>query len=250
MQNLTASLSEIFSSVQGEGKYVGYRQLFVRFVGCNLVCGYCDTKEPTAVPCCQVETAAGSLHFKAEANPLTSERAAALINSLLRETPHQAVSFTGGEPLLQADFLRELIPRLTAKIFLETNGTLPEALAKIIGGVDIISMDIKLPGDTGKELWERHEAFLRLAGAAQKDVYVKLVISQGHPLADYHRAIDLVAQISPQTPLVLQPVTPIPHGNYAPPSPRELMALMDYAAGHLADVRLIPQTHKMLQGML
>ena len=36
-------LSEIFSSIQGEGPYVGERHLFVRFSGCHRKCVFCDT---------------------------------------------------------------------------------------------------------------------------------------------------------------------------------------------------------------
>ena len=36
-------IKEIFKSIQGEGPYIGYEQLFVRFCKCNLKCGYCDT---------------------------------------------------------------------------------------------------------------------------------------------------------------------------------------------------------------
>ena len=36
-------IKEIFSSIQGEGPFIGYKQLFVRFCGCNLSCEYCDT---------------------------------------------------------------------------------------------------------------------------------------------------------------------------------------------------------------
>lgn len=43
MLNLQAGVSEIFSSIQGEGKYVGCRQLFIRLIGCNMDCPYCDT---------------------------------------------------------------------------------------------------------------------------------------------------------------------------------------------------------------
>ena len=42
-------LSEVFSSIQGEGLYVGDRHLFVRFAGCNLNCQYCDTPDSRAV---------------------------------------------------------------------------------------------------------------------------------------------------------------------------------------------------------
>ena len=38
-----AKIKEFFTSIQGEGPFVGYKQLFVRFCGCNLSCKYCDT---------------------------------------------------------------------------------------------------------------------------------------------------------------------------------------------------------------
>ena len=36
-------IKEIFESIQGEGPFIGYKQLFIRFCGCNLNCRYCDT---------------------------------------------------------------------------------------------------------------------------------------------------------------------------------------------------------------
>ena len=41
---MEAKINEIFSSIQGEGPVVGYKQLFIRFCGCNLNCNYCDTE--------------------------------------------------------------------------------------------------------------------------------------------------------------------------------------------------------------
>ena len=44
MQNQsTVKIKEIFTSIQGEGTYVGEKQTFVRFCKCNLACKYCDT---------------------------------------------------------------------------------------------------------------------------------------------------------------------------------------------------------------
>ena len=38
-----ANVYEVFDSIQGEGPYVGTRQVFVRFQGCPLTCVYCDS---------------------------------------------------------------------------------------------------------------------------------------------------------------------------------------------------------------
>ena len=44
MQNLfNSNIKEIFTSIQGEGLYIGQKQIFVRFSRCNLSCAYCDT---------------------------------------------------------------------------------------------------------------------------------------------------------------------------------------------------------------
>lgn len=58
---------------------------------------------------------------------------------------HHSISFTGGEPLLNADFLKILLDKVIAPKYIETNGTLPQALKEIIDKVNYISMDIKLP---------------------------------------------------------------------------------------------------------
>ena len=40
---MNAKIVEIFKSIQGEGKYVGEQQVFVRFFECNMHCHWCDT---------------------------------------------------------------------------------------------------------------------------------------------------------------------------------------------------------------
>ena len=242
---MQTNIIEIFSSVQGEGRYVGCRQLFVRFEGCNLHCGYCDTEnEPGAHPMCSIEIAPGARRFREIINPLEANEAAAYINQFLSELPHQAISLTGGEPLLHAGFLRELLPMVQAKAMLETNGTLPERLAEVLPLVDIISMDIKLPQNTGARMWEKHQEFLRLAVANHKDIYVKLVLPGDLVEEDFQRAIDVIAGVAADTLLVLQPVTPM---NGVPPiEPGRVLELQQLALEKLEDVRVIPQTHRMM----
>ena len=237
------SIIEIFSSVQGEGKYVGCRQVFVRFEGCNLACRYCDTENaPGAHPHCRIERQAGSQSFYERENPLTPMQAAEEINRLLAETPHQAVSFTGGEPLLQAEFIHALRPLLAVPFFLETNGTCVPQLEEIIEDVDIISMDIKLPSVLSRPVWEEHRRFL--AVARRKDLYLKMVLSAETTREEFEAAIRLIGACAPDTLLVLQPVTPF--GGCVAIAPERMLVAQSFAAKRLRDVRVIPQTHRMM----
>ena len=237
------NIIEIFSSVQGEGKYVGYRQVFVRFEGCNLACRYCDTEHrPGEHAYCMAETHAGSRQFEQLDNPLSLKSVAKKLQELLGELPHQAVSFTGGEPLLHGEFIQALSQEVSIPFFLETNGTLPEQLKKVLDCVDIISMDIKLPSAAGQELWEAHQQFLEIAH--EKDIYVKLVLSGETTEAEFHQAIALLEECAPEIPLILQPVTPF--GGCEAILPERMLKAQSYALHHLKDVRVIPQTHRMM----
>ena len=237
------NLIEIFSSIQGEGKYVGCRQVFVRFEGCNLDCRYCDTENtPGSLAVCQSETHAGSREFIELPNPLTVETVAAKINAMLQEVPHQAISFTGGEPLLHADFIKALAGQVQSKFFLETNGTLDQQLAACIDVCDIISMDIKLPSIVSQPQWEAHRRFITIA--RQKDLYIKLVVAAETTMAEFRQAVDLVAETAPETLFIIQPVTPF--GGCQAASPEQILQCQNYALSKLADVRVIPQTHKMI----
>lgn len=139
---MKGKISEIFESIQGEGIYAGERQIFVRFFGCNLSCKFCDTPL--------------SQYSEYEPQGLISE---------LRfyQGNYHSVSFTGGEPLLQKDFLKEVLILLKQEGFrnyLETNGALPEALNEVIEHVDIVAMDFKLPSSTGAgDFWQAHRDF-------------------------------------------------------------------------------------------
>ena len=237
------NLIEIFSSIQGEGKYVGCRQVFVRFEGCNLDCRYCDTENtPGSHAVCQSETHAGSREFIELPNPLTVDTVAAKINAMLQEVPHQAISFTGGEPLLHADFIKALAGQVQAKFFLETNGTLDQQLADCIDVCDIISMDIKLPSVVSQSQWEAHRRFIAIA--RQKDLYIKLVVAAETTMAEFRQAVNLVAETAPETLFIIQPVTPF--GGCQAASPEQILQCQNYALSKLADVRVIPQTHKMI----
>ncbi|MBR3723251.1 MAG: 7-carboxy-7-deazaguanine synthase QueE [Selenomonadaceae bacterium] len=232
---------EIFSSIQGEGKYVGTRQIFVRLAGCNLNCRYCDT-DFNVVEKCRVEKLAGTEEFVEWKGEMSSEELVDIIRGYGKKVRHQAVSFTGGEPLLQYEFIKDVAKDIKEKIFLETNGTLVEELRKIIDYVDIISMDFKLESAVGKNLIGLHRKFLEVA--KEKDVYVKIVLAKDTKPEEFEEAARIIAEIDKDIMLVLQPVTPC--GGVEAPNVNKIFQAEETALKYLNEVRVIPQTHKML----
>ncbi|MDU2065643.1 MAG: 7-carboxy-7-deazaguanine synthase QueE [Sporomusaceae bacterium] len=233
---------EVFSSIQGEGPYVGYRQLFIRFAGCNLRCNYCDTAESfvTTEPA-KLEQTPGTGDFLLLSNPISLDR---LVSHSLRlmEKPHHSVSFTGGEPLCHVPALLALSEKLPVRKYLETNGTLYEELAEVLPAIDFISMDIKLPSSTGQDLFMVHQKFLQQA--IHKEVFVKIVLTGQTTVKEFKEALAVIHSVSPTVPLVLQPVTAKQAGQEL--MQRELWTFFDLASEQLGNVRIIPQTHKQL----
>ena len=240
---MNENIIEIFSSIQGEGKYVGCRQVFLRLEGCNLNCTYCDTDSKAGThPNCIVEEGAGTYHLVPYPNPVSPERAAELVALAAAGVPHQALSITGGEPLLHASFIRALAPHVHLPIYLETNGTLYAELKKCINCVAGISMDIKLPSVTAHPVWDAHVRFLEIAKV--KDTWIKIVVAAESPDSEIDTAVRLVADTAPETMLILQPVTPC--GGCMKPSSEQLLKWQETALRRLANVRVIPQTHRMM----
>lgn len=236
----TLQLIELFSSIQGEGPYIGYRQLFLRLAGCNAACIFCDTSESRSVPAtCMLEQTPGQRDFTVLPNPVPIDALAHRVNHL-SQAGHHSVSITGGEPLCQSEALLQLLPLLQGRIYLETNGTLPGELVKVLPYIDIVSMDIKLPSTSGREYWLEHRRFLTLA--SQKEVFVKIVVSSLTGKKEFLEALHLINSVDVKIPLILQPVT---HAALAVKTER-VVKLQELALEHLPDVRVIPQTHKYL----
>ena len=220
---MKAKINEVFDSVQGEGLYLGEKQIFVRFFNCNLSCTYCDTKL--------------NRYTEYEPKELFEEI------KLYRDKYH-SISFTGGEPLLYADFLKDIL-KLTSggghKHYLETNGTLFFELEQIIDWIDIIAMDLKFPSSAGMgDLWRMHRKFLKIA--AQKDVFLKAIICQTTCPEDLREALAMIKEISPASVLVLQP------NSYEHQSvlQEKLLNFKEIANQQGVTTCIIPQMHKIM----
>lgn len=242
----TAPLQEVFSSIQGEGIHVGKRQVFVRFAHCHLKCAYCDTPMTSATGQCHVETPPGSGKIEFYPNPMQPDTLVDIITGLVQTARHHSISFTGGEPLLYHTFLKDVLPRvqLLAPVYLETSGTQPAFLADILPWVDIIAMDIKLPSATHEPpQYENHARFYELTQAPGKTCFIKLIFND-ETTAEELEAVKTIVT-NRETPIILQPETSL-YDRLVHVSPRRVLEIEQTLSAHFEDVRVIPQTHKML----
>jgi len=170
-----------------------------------------------------------------------------LVSGIDPKNAIDTVSLTGGEPLLYPDFLASLLPELKKRsfnIYLETNGTLPLALEKVLDLVDIVAMDIKLPdSNEGSTFWSEHRDFLKIAN--KKNVFVKIIITDRTSEEQIRKAAAIIGDVDGGIPLVLQPVTPANRVKKSVSS-GSLSEFQKMAMTILTDVRVIPQVHKIL----
>lgn len=96
-------VNEIFYSIQGEGVNAGRAAVFIRFSGCNLHCGFCDTEHQSYQELPEDEIVAKAAGF-----------------------PAKLVVVTGGEPTLQlTESLVDKLHGVGKTVAIETNGTRP-----------------------------------------------------------------------------------------------------------------------------
>ncbi|MFN3990557.1 MAG: 7-carboxy-7-deazaguanine synthase QueE [Erythrobacter sp.] len=132
---------EIFASLQGEGPSMGLPVAFVRLSRCNLACTWCDTAYTWRFEGDNRPHRDG-VTFERRANQVTLSpaEAAARIAAL----DQQRLVITGGEPLLQAGALAEMLSDLPdISVEIETNGTVA-APARLDIRVDQYNVSPKL----------------------------------------------------------------------------------------------------------
>ena len=202
-------ITEIFHSLQGESRSVGWPTVFVRLTGCPLRCGYCDS--------------AYAFHGgqQMELDDICARVA---------EFGARYVCVTGGEPLAQRGCLPLLSKLCDAgyQVSIETSGALD------VSGVDsrvVKVMDLKTPGsgEQARNLWQNLEHL-------QPHDQIKFVICSR---ADYEWARQMLAEHS----LARWEVLFSP--SYGQVAPRELA---EWILADQLPVRFQLQLHKILWG--
>ena len=214
-------IKEIFESIQGEGTYVGYKQLFVRFCNCNLKCNYCDTEFSS------------DKDFKEYDPCLLADK----INSF---NFIHSVSLTGGEPLLASEFLKDCLPRINKKIYLETNATLAEKFLEVKPFIDIVSADIKLESATGiRNSYIFHDKFFENCRGVE--TFAKIVFNSKITVDEIKSCCELGKKYNIE--LILQPEM---NGDKMSVTSQFASQILDKFIQKYENARLIPQVHKFL----
>jgi organic radical activating enzyme len=227
---LNSYISEVFLSIQGEGKYVGARQLFIRFSGCGVNCNGCDTDYNRKE----------SFEFlgKKFFNPVDIKELSTFIKSsnILKEI--HSISFTGGEPLLNDHSIEFIIDFLgdSTKYFLETNGFYLDRLEKIYKKLDIVSIDIKL--NSTFDIRSNVEDLKNANFIEHKKSYFKLVIDKNINHDEIKSVIEML-KIKKFYEIYLHFKNNLIEFNL-------LDAIMKIFYSNSINVYYVPQTHKLM----
>lgn len=231
-----ARVSEIFTSIEGEGIFVGKKTLFIRFSGCHLKCRWCDTKY---------------------ALPLDSgtdyqiDEIKDLIIKELRPFTYK-VNFTGGEPLLQTEAVIELADfikkQTNLKTYMESSCFDSELFSKVLPYIDICKIEFKTDDSNVVEDEEYDNLLLNeircleLAVESNKATYIKIVVTNSTNLESFKNLVYKISKrIKPSDILgfIIQPSFGIDQ-----PTVNKLLDTYDIVEPMFPEVRIIPQLHK------
>ena len=178
-------ISEIFTSIQGEGRYAETPSVFVRTTGCNLRCWFCDTPYTSWKP------EGGQQPWQA-----------VLEDVLGREPSH--VVLTGGEPLLQPDIvpLANALRAAGRFVTIETAGTVYRPVAADLMSISPkLSNSVPLTSSTWRDrhlkLQENDGVIRRLVTAASYQI--KFVVDTPADLVEIGAYLERFPEIAPES---------------------------------------------------
>lgn len=184
-------ISEIFYSIQGEGRLIGTPSLFIRTSGCNLRCVWCDTPYTSWRP-------------EGSSWPL------AKVLHRVDRYPTRHVVITGGEPMLAAEIedLTTALRRKAKHVTIETAGTIFKPVR-----CDLVSLSPKLANSTP---WKRakgkfaamHEARRLNLSVVQKyldgyEYQLKFVVEEKQDFAEIRGIVEQLKNVDPARVLIM-----------------------------------------------
>jgi 7-carboxy-7-deazaguanine synthase len=184
-------ISEIFYSIQGEGRLSGVPSAFIRTSGCNLRCVWCDTPYTSWSP---------------DGKEMTLEEILHAIESY----PLRHVVLTGGEPLLSHE-IEDLSVKLKdagAHVTIETAATIFKPVS-----CDLVSMSPKLSNSTP---WQKqngrfatmHEQHRLNYNVVQQfidsyDYQLKFVVDREQDLVEVRQIVDALKNVDTSRVLIM-----------------------------------------------
>lgn len=231
-----ARVSEIFTSIEGEGIFVGKKTMFIRLSGCHLKCRWCDTKY--------------ALPLDSGTDYQIDEIKDVIIKELRPFT--YKVNFTGGEPLLQTEAVIELADfikkQTNLKTYMESSCFDSELFSKVLPYIDICKIEFKTDDSNVVEdedydnLLLNEIRCLELAVESNKATYIKIVVTNSTNLESFKNLVyNISKRIKPSDILgfIIQPSFGIDQ-----PTVNKLLDTYDIVEPMFPEVRIIPQLHK------
>ena len=234
---MNVRLFEIFTSVEGEGILYGTKTLFVRLAGCPFACFWCDTQD--ALP------SDSGIEY-------TIPKACELVDKNLKDQTYK-VNFTGGDPLVQHKAVALLAKHVQSKgilTYLESSCFDAERFAYVLPFIDIAKIEFKTTDSKFVDalhyetLIEQAMKCLEFSVASKKKTYIKIVVSSKTVSAEIAGlASDIFGRATKDSisGFVIQPTYGV-----SEPSLEHLLEMYDVVYPYYADVRVIPQLHKII----
>lgn len=224
------AIHSVYLATEGEGVRVGTPQVFVRFMGCNIGCINCDSKD--------------TWEFTEPNYSLDELLSVIEAESGVNERRVKNISITGGDPLHPKHIpaILKLSKTLKQKgYFINIEASGMRVVDEIFDLIDFVSFDIKTPS-TGVKFNEK--ALLKLITQYGEKAQVKAVIQNRH---DFDFVYDIYTKIEKETPDLKTPFVLTPcfePGENLPKVLVQSIVELNQAIG--APFKVILQQHKVM----
>jgi len=205
---------------QSKGPLIGQLQTHIHLLGSN------------------TNTQAPSLNPK---DKLTTKEILSNVLNIQKKSIVHSLSFGGGEPLLQIDALKELLPHLKQPIYLETNGTLSTHLEEISPHIHYLYMMIQ-PAFVTESI-----AFLQvLKESPTIKSAIGYTVTKQFQFQQLQEIVKIVSHIYPEIPVYLEPI-PKFSGNKDVTTTQDLIRAFTYCQKHLPNIWVIPDIKHLFE---